>query len=457
MLAVTRYFLDNGHLGHGHPPASVGSSYYGIGLSVIALPALVLQRAFADPTGLTVVTVTNMLVLAATTAVVVRICLAAGLRLAPSVLAGLAFGVATMAVAYSSTLLSEPGVTFGTAVAVLGVVRWRQGARHGPLLAGAGAAWCVLFRADSLVLVVAPVIVAVAATVPKSLLLRRRSVAAFLLPPAAAVGWTLYYNSYRGDGPFGFGYPGQGFTFPWADGMWRQLASPGKGFFFYNPILVLALPGLVVLWRVTRAVTVLIVALCLLRVGVYAAWWDPDGSLAFGPRFLLPWCALLAVPLAAAFQRIADMRPIRRTAVAAVATAFAAASVFVVGLSVWVPQGAYWLALVRTPAHLSSAARTALIAARVDASNNTWTGSPLAYAARSLPHAQAFNLFWWRGGLTVFGLTAAAAAACLGIAAVWAARRPPRDHAADELLTPEIHDEREIGLAVPSMALEDAP
>jgi hypothetical protein len=200
------------------------------------------------------------------------------------------------------------------------------------------------------------------------------------------------------------------------------LLSPGKGFFWYNPILLASLVGLLVLWRRERAVGALIVALCLARVAFYAGPVEAQGGLpSFGPRYLLPLCALLGVPLAAFLDRIADLRPGRRFA-ARVAIAFLTAwAAYVATLGVWERQDSFWTAIHRYPSGLSPASEAALLHARMRAGFDTWTGSPLAYASRTLDHTRPFPLQWWVGGPSVIGVLSAGFALLLGALALVAA------------------------------------
>jgi 4-amino-4-deoxy-L-arabinose transferase-like glycosyltransferase len=425
MLRVTAYILDHGHLARGYQ----GSSYYGIGFSLLALPTLEMQRTFADPSGLTIVTLANMVVLAATAGIVVRICRVLGYWLAPSVLAALAFSTLTMAATYSSTMLSEPGVAFGTTLAVLGLLRWRHGTPHGPLLAGLGAGCAALFRSDSVLLVVLPVGIAALVMVPKSMLWRRSSLSLFLLPLFSVGVWILWYNDFVSGGPLNFGYPDDESSFSWW-GLYRLLLSPGKGFFWYNPILLASLVGLLMLWRRDRAVSTLIVALCLARVAFYAGPAEMHGGLpSFGPRYLLPLCALLAVPLAASLDRIADLRPARRFEARAAIAFLSVCAAYVATLGVWERQTSFWNAIHRYPPGLSHAAEAALLNTRRKAAFNTWTGSPLAYASRTLDHTKPFPLQWWVGGPSVTGVLSAGFAFLLGALALVAAFRRPGRHA----------------------------
>ncbi|MCP4363293.1 MAG: hypothetical protein GY796_35280 [Chloroflexi bacterium] len=81
------------------------------------------------------------------------------------------------------------------------------------------------------------------------------------------------------------------------------MISPGRGIIFYSPLVVLAVPGLLLLWREKLpAEAALIVGLLLVQIATYASWWTWDGGWVWGPRFLvstqpflmlglLPWLA----------------------------------------------------------------------------------------------------------------------------------------------------------------------
>jgi len=77
------------------------------------------------------------------------------------------------------------------------------------------------------------------------------------------------------------------------------LVGEYRGLFFWNPVLLMAIPGWMVLVRMDRAFAMLIAttaALCLLQV---ASFHNPHGGFAVGPRYLLPAIPILG--LAAAF------------------------------------------------------------------------------------------------------------------------------------------------------------
>jgi hypothetical protein len=84
-----------------------------------------------------------------------------------------------------------------------------------------------------------------------------------------------------------------GFTTPLWEGMYGLLISPGKGFFWFSPILLLALPGSLMLWRRRKAEVLLVWGLVAGTVLPYATWYMWWGGSVWGPRFLVP----LAAPL----------------------------------------------------------------------------------------------------------------------------------------------------------------
>jgi len=81
-------------------------------------------------------------------------------------------------------------------------------------------------------------------------------------------------------------------------GLYGLLASPGKGFLWFSPVLILALAGLGSFRRREPSAFVLVIGIAATLIGLYAAWSHWYGGRCWGPRFLVPLCPLLAVPLA---------------------------------------------------------------------------------------------------------------------------------------------------------------
>jgi hypothetical protein len=351
------------------------------------------------------------------------------------VLIALAFALLTMAPNYSTEFFAEPGVTLGTALAILGFVVWPDRTARGALLVGVGIAIAVTFRADS-ILLVAPIAPALA--LHGHFRERRtgwpRWLFALVVPIAAAVGWTLAYDQLRFGSPFNVGYGGVydhfGFSTPLRHGLDLLLLSPGKSLFVYAPILLAALPGLWFLWRRHGPLTIVIVLLCVARLCFVARWWTPEGGAAWGPRFLFPLCALLAIPLGAFIEHVYDLRPARRAVGIAALGCLAAAATAVQFASVAVPYDAVF--------HAMSYARGRPVPHKVNALRNhrylwTFTQNHIVWNFRHLASAHWAGLYWFRHGPTVFGVAMLliAVAACgaairLGFAAD-DCRSHPRD------------------------------
>ena len=89
-----------------------------------------------------------------------------------------------------------------------------------------------------------------------------------------------------------------GFTLPNPDAAWRLLWGEYRGLFFWCPGLLMAVPGMVALWRRHTALAVVVasvVAMILLQVSSFSGW---AGGNAVGPRYLAP--AIPFIGLAAA-------------------------------------------------------------------------------------------------------------------------------------------------------------
>ena len=358
------------------------------------------------------------------------------------VITTLAFAFATMAAIYSTTLFSEVGVTLGAAVALLGFATWQfRDAKQGAWLLGGGVAFAALFRADSFFLIGIMIPCVMFFVRPGELMRTWRQWAPRLLSPLVVVAlWTLYYNNLRFGSILEFGYNGpydtRGFSTPVPYGLGLQLISPGKSFFVYSPILLVAIPGLVWLWRRQRAVAAVIIAASVVRVCFYAHWWTPVGGSAWGPRFLLPVCALLAIPLGTAVEHVRDLARNRRLATGSfVALGALSIGVQVLGLSTgyWVTEHAVGFTGFIPPAQVNT-----VLNQRLHHLDWSWAGSPLRRAITLAEH-QPTMLHWFSAGRWPVGvmlvLVAAALAAVASSAAVradggagmWPEHRRPLD------------------------------
>jgi hypothetical protein len=84
---------------------------------------------------------------------------------------------------------------------------------------------------------------------------------------------------------------------PDGEALWQILVGRWRGLFFSAPWLLLAFPGLVLLWRraALRAVAAVCTAAFLLILWLNASLVDWSGGWAMGPRYLIPALPFLAI------------------------------------------------------------------------------------------------------------------------------------------------------------------
>jgi hypothetical protein len=122
-----------------------------------------------------------------------------------------------------------------------------------------------------------------------------------LLPVVVCAALIALYNLARFGALTSTGYhfaAGEGFTRPFLEGFLGQLISPYRGLLWYNPLLLLALPGWLMLRRAQPAAAWLLLGLIGLGVSAFAAWWSWEGGIAWGARFTVTITPLVAVCLA---------------------------------------------------------------------------------------------------------------------------------------------------------------
>ena len=421
MAQVGRRLVDHFSLRVTDDVYRVNTPYasYGIGVSLATVPLYVIQKAVGarGPGQQFWVLLVNPILLATTAVVLFRIGLALSWSRRRALALGVVFGVLTMAPWHSTELFSEPGVTLGLCVALLGLIGFRAEQAHGPWLVGGGLALAVLFRTDS-VLLGGVVLLTLPAFVSTPRLKRWRTWVPQVGGPLMIVGgWIAAYNRLRTGSPF-HDYQNGGFTASFWTGLHGLAYAPGKGFWWYNPLLLLAVPGLVLLWRRDRAVVLAIAVLVLVRPLFYAKWDAWPGGTCWGPRFLFPLCALLAIPAVEGAAWLRAGSRIRRTGAGALVGALVFASLALTVLSVWVPYERFWIdttvARRVPPAH----AHAVIYKQEWD---SYWAirGSQIWGNARLLDHAVPFPLARFRGGPTPGGVAAlVVAATSMGLAIV---------------------------------------
>ncbi|HEX9069514.1 MAG TPA: hypothetical protein VF807_12155 [Ktedonobacterales bacterium] len=160
-----------------------------------------------------------------------------------------------------------------------------------------------------------------------------------------ALSLELIYNTLAFGSPFSLGYSnlagptvfreGQshgffGITMPTIEAAWGITFSPYRGLFFLSPVLLLAIPALVMLarrreWQAESLVCAIVSVSYLLLNMSYFAW---DGGFSMGPRHVLPAVPFMVLPLAELTRRVHHVAWARITAVVGMW------SILVVGVSV---------------------------------------------------------------------------------------------------------------------------
>jgi hypothetical protein len=252
-----------------------------------------------------------------------------------------------------------------------------------------------------------------------------RTLAALVGPVMLALAWTSYYAWLRDRAIWPKVYGGS-FSTPLLSGLHFFLFSSGGGFFCYNPVLLLGLVGLWPLWRRDRACTALVLLLVVVRLFFYARWSDPAGGVVWGPRFLLPWTWLLAIPTALVLTAIWSW-PRRRLAPALVACGgLAAASAMASWLSVWVPPEETYNHIHYVPPAVPAAARKAYLDRAVLLYYKSWQRGPFALSWADATKPRQLPLEHMRDGPSAVGYLAMLGATLVPAAAVALAGKPAR-------------------------------
>jgi hypothetical protein len=133
-----------------------------------------------------------------------------------------------------------------------------------------------------------------------------------LMPAAILI---LVNNYLIGGSPFAIGYGSNpafpeitagntfGFTLPDPDALSHLMWGEYRGLFFWSPVLLMALPGILVLFREDRPTAWMIAVVCalqMLQVGSFYGWF---GGNAVGPRYLAPASPFLGLAAAYGIKR----------------------------------------------------------------------------------------------------------------------------------------------------------
>jgi hypothetical protein len=339
----------------------------GIGTTLVALPHYWLALQSARLGNVQVAMLTNSVLTALTGVLVYLLLRHLEYRIGVSLGTAVAFGLGTMAWPYARYLFSETLAGLGLMLSAYSIVRYGglllafdqdenspAQAREDekviwvyPVLAGTGLGLALLSRLNNAI--VAPFL---------GLLLLHylyrihgwdwrkwiKPVTLFALPVLVAVLIIGWYNWLRFGDPLTTGYlPEESFATPFLEGFYGLTFSPGKGVFWYNPLLLAAMAAWPFFLRRHRTEALLVAAVVLSNVAFYAPWYLWWAGHSWGPRFLvtiLPFAVLsLAPALDAAGQSVAAT--IRRRVLAASLGALAVLSLAVQLLGVAVDFNLY--------------------------------------------------------------------------------------------------------------------
>ncbi len=262
-----------------------------------------------------------------------------------SATAALVYGLGTMAWVYSKHDFAEPLCALSLLGAAWMLMRFREKGREWDL-AGAGALNGFGFFTKYQMVLYTPFLLAWLFLATDAGRRRGgalvRALGAFLLPGLAFGLLNLWVNHARFGEWLSTGYGNQGEVFAgWSyalTGLYGLLLSPGKGVFWYNPILLASLLAWCEFHRRSAALSSLTGGLAATTLLTFAPLWWWHGDWAWGPRYLLIPLPFLILPLLAWLDPARGGRPAhilragRRAFVAALL--IAAAAVNLLGLSV---------------------------------------------------------------------------------------------------------------------------
>ena len=291
----------------------------GVGMPLLAFPLVWLAKQWSIVGLVQAALLLNPLLTAWTGGLLYRTGRRLAWRRTTAIAVALIFGLATMAWPYTQTFFSDPVCAFGLFAAAYGLFAYSQTGLKRYLLS-AGLAWAIAYLARTVNLLTLPVYLAGLIMVLHNQALRRgqhfalsgaglryafasywRPVTSFMIPVVGAGLLSLYWNWTRYGHIFETGYAeSERFDAIWWFGIFGQLFSPGRGLFWYNPILLLAIPGAIWFWRNQRRIFWVTSALVAIYVLTYGKWYMWHGGFSWGPRFLvpmLPFLSLLVGPI----------------------------------------------------------------------------------------------------------------------------------------------------------------
>ena len=339
-LDIAQTFLVHGSFKESGITGEPHVSKYSLGQAIVDLPVALnfrnacLTRQSGDIPGHTrqifIVAIWAAALTALQTLLFFRVCRIFSVRLPAAVAASASFGAGTMILVYSQKLQADVTLGLFLLAAFLAILEHRDGGRRRwLLLAGLSLGCAVVTKPYAVVLAalfsvyLLTVIRERVRAVPPRVATARSGPAGeghcrlgglagaiiFVLPLAILCAIQLYYNHWRYDSVLEFGYDVGvdahfGFSNPLFVGLFGFLLSPGKGIFWYNPILILSIAGIPAFFRADRRPAIFVALLVAVHTIFFSRWVMWHGDYAWGPRYMLTILPFLTLPCAFFFDRM---------------------------------------------------------------------------------------------------------------------------------------------------------
>lgn len=313
---VTRSIVENASVAMSYDVLSwelnrgVDGRYYapvGLGHPLFGVPFYAAARAAQQVLGIRLGKPESLLKAAVVTgsAVAAALCVVVTFRFAAASSASVpAAATAAIALAFSTGLWPYSKFGFNAPLAALAVTAGTFGTWSGVrfnrtaclVLGGACLGYGALTRHE-LMLTALPAGVWIAlesASVGRAV----RRLVVFCLPFGSAVLCWMIYNYVRFGPPLDTGFmrdPGWGPHASLLVGLHGLLLSSGRSLFLYNPLVLVAVPAMIWLWRRDRNTVILLGGTVLAQLFTIARLESWDGGESYGPRYLLPIVPLLLV------------------------------------------------------------------------------------------------------------------------------------------------------------------
>ena len=298
----------------------------GLGMVGLALPLVWVAKQWEALGLVQAALLLNPLLTAWTGGLLYRASRRLGWPAATGVAVSLSFGLATLAWPYTQTFFSDPVCAWGLFAALYALLAYSQNGRKRYLVFG-GLAWSIAYLARVINLVTLPIFaVALLWIVYKrarstespisnlqspisNLLQNWRPLVSFALPVLLAGALSLWWNAARFGSVWDAGYvETETFSANWLVGVSGLLVGPARGLLWYSPVLILAVPGAIALWRRNKAgsrwLLLASAAIALIYVALYGKWYMWHGGYSWGPRFLVPLMPLLALWTGPVWRRL---------------------------------------------------------------------------------------------------------------------------------------------------------